>query len=145
MWRHEFWSFEIHEWPKCPDKDLNILETKRPLLRWNKKHFSSFLKDFQSSKQHKFFGRWGPTLSDSSGNKNHNHLVHKRTLSYSDRMIQLYCEYLPLWCNWFVSNRFHPSISFFRFEIRHQMISLTHFQPIFLFIQPEVFICSQGV
>ena len=28
---------------------------RKELLRWNKKHFSSFLKGFQSSKQHQFF------------------------------------------------------------------------------------------
>ena len=32
-------------WPKSQDKNLNILRTKK-LLRWNKKHFSSFLKAF---------------------------------------------------------------------------------------------------
>ena len=51
--------------PKSQDKNLNILRTKE-LLRWNKKHFSSFLKGYHWSKYKKFFleGQ-SPTLSAS--------------------------------------------------------------------------------
>ena len=31
---------------------------RKKLLRWNKKNFLSFLKGFQSSSWHNFFGRW---------------------------------------------------------------------------------------
>ena len=36
-------------WPKSRDKNLNILRTKRA-FKMKQKDFSSFLKDFQSSK-----------------------------------------------------------------------------------------------
>ena len=42
---------------KVKIKNLNILRTKC-LLRWNKKHFSSFVKEFHWSKQNIFFERW---------------------------------------------------------------------------------------
>ena len=43
-----FWSSSFFHLTKNHDKNLNILRTE--LLRWNKKHFSSFLKGFQLSK-----------------------------------------------------------------------------------------------
>ena len=44
-----FWSNRFATWPKSQDKNLNILRMKRT-LRWNKKHFSWFLKGFQLPK-----------------------------------------------------------------------------------------------
>ena len=46
------------------------------LLRWNKKHFSSILKGFQSSKQHNFFGGWE---SDFKVNGNDIHKIQKNS------------------------------------------------------------------
>ena len=44
-----FSSRRFDTWPKTQDKKLIAWERKN-LLRWNKKHFSLFLKDFQSPK-----------------------------------------------------------------------------------------------
>ena len=42
---------------------LKISWEQKELLRWNKKHFSSFLKGFQWSKYHKCFKGKNPTLN----------------------------------------------------------------------------------
>ena len=43
------WSSRFSARPKSRDKNISILRTKRA-LRWNKKHFSSLLKNFQLPK-----------------------------------------------------------------------------------------------
>ena len=43
---------------------------RKELLRWNKKHFSSFSKDFQSSKKQIFLEGESPTLSGIVESKN---------------------------------------------------------------------------
>ena len=48
---------------KNQDKNLNILKTKKKLLRWNKKHFSSILKGFQLPK---WSQTWECTFNSSS-------------------------------------------------------------------------------
>ena len=56
LWRHKFQNFKksiqssrFYTWPKSQDKNMNISRMERG-FRWNKKHFSSFLKDFQLRK-----------------------------------------------------------------------------------------------
>ena len=52
---------------------LKYLENeKSELLRWNKKHFSSFLKDFQSSKWNNFFGRLEFDFNDEHKRQTYN-------------------------------------------------------------------------
>ena len=72
LWRHGFWNYPclsnqavFPTWPNSHDKKLNILRTKE-LLRWNKKHSSSFLKGFQWSKERNFFlESESPTLKET--------------------------------------------------------------------------------
>ena len=44
-------------WTKSQDKKFNILRRKKA-LRWNKKHFSPFLKGFHWTQQNYFFEGW---------------------------------------------------------------------------------------
>ena len=57
------WPFFLHN-QKVVTKTYISWELKE-LLRWNKKHFSSFLKGFQSSKSHNFLEGESPTLINS--------------------------------------------------------------------------------
>ena len=52
-------------WPKYQGKILLSWEQKE-LLRSNKKHFSSILKDFHWSKWNKFLGRWESNSKSTS-------------------------------------------------------------------------------
>ena len=49
-WRYHSHQAVFSTWPKIWHENLNILRTQRELLRWNKKHFSSFLKSLHWSK-----------------------------------------------------------------------------------------------
>ena len=50
-------------WPKSQDKNVNILRMKRAFkIRWNQKHFSSFLKCYQTIAIHIL-----PSISRSEG------------------------------------------------------------------------------
>ena len=62
LWRHKFWKWSIFLIKSFFLHDQNV-ETKiqisrewKELLRWNKKHFSSFLKSFNWSKQKNLLG-----------------------------------------------------------------------------------------
>ena len=72
-----FWSNCFCTWPKSQDKNLNILRIKE-LISWNKKHFSSFLKDFH------FQFTWNWAFKKKMFHKMHPHDRQSSSLWLSD-------------------------------------------------------------
>ena len=79
FWRHEFWNWPVFStWPKCQDKNLNILRTKGAFKMKQKSFFINF-KGIPLKQIKQFFLECeGPTLNRQQ-NWNLTHFSKKRT------------------------------------------------------------------